>query len=412
MKKRIIIIGGVILALGALTWVIFGRGAKTESSLTVFPRQGKFEVTVTTTGELQAKNSIEIQGPGNLRKAQLWQVKISDLVPEGTVVKQGDYVGKLDESELLGKIKEVELNLQKLESQFLQAKLDCTLTLAQARDELVNLQYASEQRKLEKEESIYESPSTKRQAEIEYEKAQRAHDQAKEAYDTKVLQAQAKMNEVGADLSKEQQKYDSFLELIRDFTIKAPENGMVIYARDWDGTKKVVGSAISSWQPTVATLPDLSVMESVTYVNEVDIKKIQIGQKVSLGLEALPDKKLNGEVTYVANIGEQRPNSDSKVFEVKVLIEEGDSTLRPSMTTTNIILIDAVEQALSVPLESIRTEEEQSYVYRKKGGKVVKKPITLGLINENEAIVESGLTAEDEVYLSTPENPDEISFEE
>lgn len=412
MKKRILIIGGIIVGVGLLAWVIFGRGGKSEDSITVNPTVGKFEVAVTTTGELQAKNSIEIQGPSNLRKASIWQVKISDLVPEGTVVKQGDYVGKLDESELLGKIKEVELSLQKLESQFLQAKLDCTLTLASARDDLVNLRYGMEQRKLEKEESIYEAPSTRRQAEIEYEKSERAYQQAREAYSTKVLQAKAKMNEVGADLSKEQQKYSSFLELIGEFTIKAPENGMVIYARDWDGTKKVVGTAINTWQPTVATLPDLSIMESVTYVNEVDIKKIQVGQEVSLGLEAQSDKKLSGKVTYVANIGEQRPNSDSKVFEVKVLIEATDSTLRPSMTTTNVIRIDQVENAVSIPLEAVRTDEERSFVYKKKGGKIVKQEVTLGLVNDNGVVVESGLSGEDEIFLSTPENPEEILFDE
>ena len=412
MKKRILTIGGILIGVVLLIWAIFGGSGKTENSISVQPIKGEFEVTVTTTGELQARNSIEIQGPSNLRKAQIWQIKISDLVPEGTVVKQGEYVGKLDESELLGKIKEVELSLQKLESQFLQEKLDCTLTLASARDDLINRRYAMEQRKLEKEESIYEAPSTRRQAEIEFEKSERAYTQAKESYSTKVLQAKAKMSEVGADLSKEQQKYNSFLELIQEFTIRAPENGMVIYAKDWDGTKKVVGTTINTWQPTVATLPDLSIMESVTYVNEVDIKKIKSGQEVTLGLEAQPDKKLNGKVTYVANIGEQRPNSDSKVFEVKVLIEESDSTLRPSMTTTNIIRIDRVENALSIPLEAIRNDEKRTFVYKKEGSRIVKQEVALGLVNENSVVIKSGLVKEDEVYLSTPENSEDIAFSE
>ena len=118
------------------------------------PIQDKFEVVVTTTGELKAKNSIDIMGPTGARKAGIYQMKITNLVPEGTYVNAGEFVGELDKSELLGKVKEVEINLQKFQSQYTQAKLDCTLTLSQSRDDLINLQYAMEQRKLEKEESI------------------------------------------------------------------------------------------------------------------------------------------------------------------------------------------------------------------------------------------------------------------
>ena len=121
------------------------------------------------------------------------------------------------------------------------------------------------------------------------------------------------------------------------FTIKAPAAGMVIYVKEWNGKKKTAGSQVSAWDPTVATLPDLTQMESVTYVNEIDVRKIAVGQPVVITLDADPTKKLTGTVTKVANVGEQRPNSDAKVFEVKVAIEQPDTTLRPGMTTGNAI---------------------------------------------------------------------------
>jgi multidrug resistance efflux pump len=76
------------------------------------------------------------------------------------------------------------------------------------------------------------------------------------------------------------------------------------------------GSQVSSWEPAVATLPDLTKMESVTYVNEIDVRKIAAGQRSSLTLDSDPGKKLTGTVTSVANVGEQAPNTDAKVFEV------------------------------------------------------------------------------------------------
>ena len=372
------------------------------------PIQDKFEVIVTTTGELQAKNSIDILGPTGARKAGIYQMKITRLVPEGTYVQAGDFVAELDKSELLGKVKEVEINLQKFQSQFTQAKLDCTLTLSQSRDEMINLKYAMEQRKLEKEESIYEAPSTIRQTEIEFEKAERAFKQAEKNYNTKVQQATAKMREVEADLFKEQQKLSDYQELFGEFTITATNNGMVIYYREYDGKKRSVGSTISPWGPEVATLPDLSKMESVTYVNEVDIQKIKKGQEVMISLDANPDKKLSGKVTHVANIGEQRPNSDSKVFEVKIEVNEADSTLRPAMTTSNEVVVTSLPSALYVPLETVHTEDSITFVYKRDGGAVIKQEVRVGLTNDNHVVVEEGIGEEDELYLSVPEDPEDL----
>jgi multidrug efflux pump subunit AcrA (membrane-fusion protein) len=407
-RKDFLVVGLFIATIGML---FPSCGGEAGNDLFRKAEKGKFEVMVTTTGELQAKNSIDIDGPVGARKAGIYQLKISRLVPEGSIVAPGDFVAELDKSEIVAKIKEVEINLQKFQSQFTQARLDCTLTLAQARDELINLSYAAEQRKLEKEESIYESPSTKRQAEIEFEKAGRAFDQATANYDTKVRQAEAKMREAEADLFKEQQKMSDFQGIFSQFTIAAPEPGMVIYAREWDGKKRVVGSTISPWQPTVATLPDLTVMESITYVNEVDIKKIVKGQAVRISLDADPDKKLAGKVTQVANIGEQRPNSDSKVFEVKIVIEGTDSTLRPAMTTSNEIMIQTLEDVIYIPLETVHAVNDSvNFVYKVSGKSTVKQEVVLGIENDNYVQVLSGVGEGEELYISVPKNSDELEF--
>lgn len=401
-------ISGLIWSLVLFSIYISGCGEVAQADIETKPVQGPFEVAVTTTGELQAQNSIDIEGPVTARRLGIYQLKINRLVPEGTYVKEGDFVADLDKSDLLGKMKEVEINLQKFQSQYTQAKLDCTLTLSQARDEMINLEYAKEQKKLEKDESIYESPSTQRQVEIEFEKSERAYTQAVKTYQTKVEQATAKMREAEADLFKEQKKYQDYTELLGEFTIAAPSNGMVIYFREYDGKKRTVGSTVSMWQPTVATLPDLSKMESITYVNEVDIQKIKAGQSVRISLDADPDKKLNGKVIQVANIGEQRPNSDSKVFEVRIEIVEKDSTLRPAMTTSNEIVVETLEESIYIPLETVHSEDSITYVYKKDGGSAVRQEVRLGLLNDNFGVVEEGLGLEDVLLLSVPENGEEM----
>ena len=83
-------------------------------------------------------------------------------------------------------------------------------------------------------------------------------------------------------------------DVMQGFTITAPAPGMVIYVKEWNGRKKTVGSQVSSWEPAVATLPDLTQMESLTYVNEIDVRKIAVGQPVVLTLDSDPGKKLTG----------------------------------------------------------------------------------------------------------------------
>jgi len=399
---------GVILV--SFIWYFSASGTTTKSDVLVSPTTGQFLVTVTTTGELQAKNSIDIKGSENARAAGIWQMKLSNIIAEGTVVKKGDFVGELDKSEITGKLKESQLSLQKLEAQFLQTKLDSTLTLSLARDELVNLFYAQEEKKIVMEQSAYEAPAMKRQAEIDFERAQRNYGQAKKNYVTKTQQSIAKTQASEVDLMKEKQRLELYVKTVTEFTIKAPADGMVIYSREWNGKKKVVGSTINSWDPTVATLPDLREMESITYVNEIDIQKIAVGQKVKLKLDADPNKPLTGSVTTVANIGEQRPNSDSKVFEVRVKVMESDTTLRPAMTTANEILVAKLDDVLSIPLECVHTEGTTTFVFKKDGGSVVKQEVKLGQMNESASIVLAGITEKDQLYLSSPAEADKMKM--
>lgn len=401
MKKRIFILGTIVLLLLAV-WLFNQSEATKFIDLYTTPRVGSFEVDVTTTGELRAKNSVEIRGPQGARDFRVNNMPIQRLVPEGSIVKKGDFVAELDRSEIMGKLQDAQLDVQSAESQVIQAQLDTTLTLSQARDNLVNLRFALEERQIEVDQSRYESPAVQRQAEIELDRAKRQLTQETKNYQTKVKQSEAQLREVETELQKKRNEIVKIRQLMAQFTVYAPDQGMIIYRRNWDGSKITEGGQISAWSPVVAELPDFSVMESVTYVNEVDIQKIELGQIVQIGLDAVPDKVLTGIVTDVANIGEQRKNYDSKVFEVVIEINESDSLLRPAMTTSNRIKIASVENALSVPLETIHAEDSLTFVYKREGLDVVLQEVKIGLVNENEVIIERGLNDKDELYLSVP----------
>jgi hypothetical protein len=196
-------------------------------------------------------------------------------------------------------------------------------------------------------------------------------------------------------------------ELLSKFDIYAPASGMVIYKKEWSGQKRTVGSEINPWDLTVATLPDLSTLVSKTYVNEIDISRVSKGQEVRIGVDAFPEKEFTGVVTEVANIGEQLPNTDAKVFEVVIRLNERDPILRPSMTTSNQVITDIYEDVMYIPLEAVHTNDSASFVYTKKNERQI---VMLGESNENEIIVEEGLEAGQQIFLSLPDNPESFKL--
>ncbi len=399
----------LIVAIAAAAIFMTPSSATSTSNIAARVRRGDFKVMVTTAGELRALRDIKITGPMTLQQAQVFNVKIAMLIPEGTVVKEGDVVAELDKTPAATKMADVGLALQKAQAVFDQAQLDSALNLSKAREETKTLELSLEEKRIAKDQAKFEAPSVQRQAAIDLEKAERAVTQSKSDYKTKTEQAQAKMREVGADLQRQRNLLAIIQEVIQNFTVRAPAGGMVIYVKEWNGKKRTVGAQINAWDPTVATLPDLSGMESVTYVNEIDVRKVEKGQTVVITLDADPSKKLNGKVTAVANVGEQRPNADAKVFEVKVTVDKPDTTLRPGMTTGNAIETAAVKDVLFIPIEAVNSDAEgMPFVFKRAGSRVVKQEIATGAMNDDEVVVARGLDEGDEILLLPPPNRDDL----
>ena len=413
MKKKIMIGSGALVALLLVFFLVRQRANPGTNDIVTAVKQGPFKVEIETTGELEAKNSVKILGPTRLREFEIWQVVIQNIVDEGTVVKKGDWVATLDKSTFQTKFGAKQIELEKENAKYIQTQLDTTLVLREARDQLINLKYAVEEKRIVLEQSKYEPPATIKQAQIDVEKANREFEQASENYKIKQRQNVEKMREQSAAFRKVQDEFTNMTAVMEAFTISAPEPGMVIYTKGWDGKPIKAGSQIQMWDPTVATLPDLTKMMSKTYVNEVDVRKVLPGQRVEVGLDAYPDKKLTGVVARVANVGEQRPNSDAKVFEVAVEIDGTDPTLRPSMTTSNKIIAKQIDQALFIPLESLHSHADSvTFVYKRRGLKAEKQEVVIGEANNNDVIIVTGLGDKDEVYLSVPPGmeEDEISL--
>jgi hypothetical protein len=404
MKKYIIWM--VLLGLAVLAFVLFKPKKNTEQiQLTDVVKRGDFQVNVTATGELQARNSVKIMGPQGMRSANIWNTTIQDIIDEGSYVHAGDYVAQLDRTELVNKMTERSAELDQIEQQLIQAQLDTALELRQLRDQMVNLRFSMREKELEMEQSIYEPPAIIGRLRLELERIERDYRQQVRNYELKQQLANAKIAEIE---SRKQQKVNG-IKILQDlgdeFKVVAPADGMLTY---YYGQKK--GSTVGAWNPIVAELPDLSDMLSITYVNEVDISKLSKGQKANVKIDAFPGKTYTGTIIKVANVGQQLPGYDAKVFEVNIQLDKSDSIMRPAMTTANDILTAEYKDVLYIPLESV-FNDSVTFSVVKKDGKTYKQQILTGPSNANAIIVEHGLEEGVTVLLSLPDKHEKLPFQ-
>ena len=411
MKKTFIITGVVVVSAFIVLYVFNRLTSKTDTSdLFAEVKKGEFEIAITTAGELMAERSVEIKGPefAQGRDIRATNIRIQDLIPEGTVVKEGDYVATLDRTELANTLKDEQERHLTFQTRLEMKLLDTAVVMNDLRDEIKNQRFVVEEAAMTLRNSKYESPSMIRQAEINLDQAQRVLDQRNRSYIRRLAQNKTDIYNQNYWISRISRRVKDLGEVLAGFTVTAPASGMIIYKRERRGNKRKVGSSINPMDRVIATLPDLSSMISRTFVNEIDISKVKHGQKVNITIDAFPEKAFNGIVSFVANIGEKLPNTNDKVFEVQIKIDGSDPFLRPTMTTGNKIVIKTVNEAVYIPIECVQAGVDSiPFVFTKNSTKQI---VLLGESNEKNVIIEKGLDPGTILYLNNPENPEKFKL--
>ena len=428
MMKKILIITGTVVAIIAL--IVFNKMTSKNKIFNAYTevKKGVFEISVSNSGELIAEKSIDIKGPeigqgsnqgrnqGNNRQGpqsrggdmHAMDLKIQDIVPEGTIVNEGDYIAQLDRTSYDNTLKDERENLTVFQTNLEMKILDTAVVLTNLRDDIKNQRYVVEEADITLAQSKFEPPATIRQAEITLDKAKRALEQKKKSYMLRVAQSLSEINHEKLHLSRGTRLVTDLEDFLAKFTITAPSNGMVIYKKERNGNKRKAGSTVNPFDRVIATLPDLSSMMSKVYVNEIEVSKVKPGQKVNINVDALPEKAFIGTVISIANIGEVLPNSDAKMFEVQIKVDDSDPALRPSMTTGNKIVIKTFNDAVFIPTECVQAGSDSiPFVYKKNRTKQI---VLLGESNEKNVIVEQGLEPGTTIYLIPPEEPEKFKL--
>jgi len=396
----------IITGLGvALLFVviIITKGGSTKGKSQVV-RLGNLEVLVTGRGEINGKKSLKIELDAALQDYELrvWSYKISDLIQEGKKVSKGDFIAQLDQSELMNNMRQRITEKEKVDADLKNAVIDSTVNLTAKREDIANALLDLQYKQIDLDLSKYESGAQQRKARMEYQKAQIELDRKKRDYvlEQNKLKVRIRRNEGNAE--NLQKIINKFQKAIASTRVISPGNGIVMIDEDFLGKKLSKDSQVSTWKPTIAMLPDMTSVIVKTYIKEIDVTKVNLGDPVRITVDALPGKILTGKVHKIANMGEARSGFDMNVFEVIIRLDHSDPDLKPGMTCNNDIIISKYDQVLLAPLKSVFKDDKNSYVYVQGGGRIVKTPVELGDEDDKNVVVLKGLEKGDRVLLYEP----------
>lgn len=414
MKKNLwqLVLPLVLVVLTLVIYALATREKEKEPGV-VRVEQGLFEIIVSGTGELEAMESTNITIPDVLedRSVRIRSIAINDIVREGTVVAPGDYVATLDPGDVEERIRSTEDAFEMYRNNLDNAKIDSSLVLSDARDEIRQARDLVLDQEIRLEQSVYESEAVQRQAQISLETAKRSLEQRQRNYSQLVRRHEMFIERAAENLKEQEDQMTVLQQLKRDLRITAPSNGLVVYARDGNDEKIRVGSHVSRWSPLIATLPDLTTLQSVVYVKEIDVSKVTPGLPVRVRIDAFPDQEFSGVVTRVANVGQEVPGEFFNAFKVEVKMSLNGEVLLPGMTSTNHIIVESDRDALIIPRLAVFDDPELgSFVYKREGlSGVVKQQIRTNGENDLSFRLSEGLSAGDRVLLHPPSKEERIS---
>jgi HlyD family secretion protein len=421
-RKRVIT--ALLLIIVVAAGVAGSRVFMPEESAAVasFPvQQGEFVITLELkNGELEATKAEQINAP-NVRG----QLKITKLFPEGEVVEVGDLIIEFDRVEFEKKVTEESQELEASRGELEKTIANQRVEIARQSADIENKEAAVRLAQLQVEKMKFESFIDKEEAGLRAKQAELALGQAHTQFKAQSIVDSVELRKQELRVAEEERELERAEKDLENLSVLAENPGLVVYEKIWKGSRpEKIRVGDEPWGgATLVTLPDLSSMRVKTWVNEVDVDKVEVGQVVDIRLDALPGPVFHGAVTSVASLGrEKEGDKNIKVFDVEIEIDEQDDRLKPGMTATSEVVIktlperakpdsDAVstpeegavaDLPLYIPIDAVFEKSGKTLVFRIDGGQPQETEVVLGDRNDNYVVVIEGLGTNDRVTLRDP----------
>ncbi len=314
-KKRTWLFIGIGIVIIIVLISIFSPNSANIATAEV--ERGDFIIDLVTQGEIDALNSTNVSLPRTRRRMS---TKITDMIPEGEIVKKGDFLVQLDNSEALERLDDAKNKLEDAIAQLETEKATIASNMAQLESQLRSEEYNYQQAKLKLQMMKYEAEAKRQEYELEMKKAEVNLQQARERIKSQKIIDNAKLRRAELNVKQARSNVREAEKALEALTLRAPIGGLVVYKEIFttSGLKKVqIGDTPFPGMPIIG-IPDLSVMQAKTTVNEVDINKIEKGQNVVVTVDALEGRTYYGKITRVATLARREYSTNRKVFDVEV----------------------------------------------------------------------------------------------
>jgi HlyD family secretion protein len=340
---------GALLLAGAFAAV---RPAAGERGRWVRVERRDLLLGAAVEGELAAVDSADLRPP---QIPELWDFRISFMAPEGAEVSSGDPVLAFDTTQLEQKLqekiaerdsaaKELEQKSRNLELERQQQEL--TLVEARGRLRRAELQLAVPE-EVKPRAELEKARIDQRLAELEIASLEAGLEHHRTASAAELEAMRGRRDRAAARAAELEQH-------IQQMTVRAPRAGTVMYARDWRGDRKKIGD--SSWRAeTIITIPDLGRMRAEGEVTEADAGRVAAGQRVTLRLEAHPDREYGGVVRVIRrSVQAKSVSNPQKVVRLAIELPSTDTKrMRPGMRFRGQVVAERLTGVLAVPKDAV-----------------------------------------------------------
>lgn len=409
-----------------------------------------FLLTITERGEVRSGAVTEVRS--EVKTKNTAGLAILRLVPEGTVVEEGDFLVELDSSALQEELTSQQILVNTSEALVVEAK-NLYETALIAKQEYLQGTFVQERQTIESEVFVAEENLNRAREYYEYSKKLAAKGYVNElqleadrfaveksrkeleAAETKLqvleqFTKQKMLKQFESDIvitkskweaeknshSLEVAKLEEIKDQIAKTVITAPRSGVVAYAHENDrrgGDEFLVEEgAVVRERQTIINLPDPSSMRVDVTINESLVQFVKPGMPAEIRPVGLGDTVLRGKVVHVNQYAEPTGwrRANVKDYKAEVAIEELLDGVRSGMTASTTIICFREDDALQTPVQSVFTHGGEPFTLVSDDGQWRPQPVEVGPTNDKFYVVREGLAAGDQVAMNPQRYLDEIEL--
>ena len=285
-------------------------------------------------------------------------------------------------------------------------------SLTVKRQEITISQAAEELRLAQK----YDYPKKIRQLESGGEQARLELLRVKQKNASLLYAAEADLVSKDATMQLHRETLGLLREQMKLVTIKAPADGLVVYAVATSTTATPIeeGATVRQKQDLIK-LPDVTQMMVEVRVHESHIRQVKPGLQAYVTIDSMPDRQFAGVVRKVAVLPDATSRYYSpnlKVYLTEVQIDEQLLDMKPGVSGRAEIIVTNLLDVLTVPIQAVTTYKGQQVCFVKRAVRDVPVPVAVGLFNDRFIEIKSGLKEGDRVLLAALSSADSMQQEE